>query len=481
MAENWTTAEQERDRHKRDMGEDLGKVYNVLCNEVSWLHASWEQYRHLFAKSERRIGLLNEAAGYFFRMIQLTVFEDVVLGLARLTDPIHTGGGQAPHENLTLNLLPSLVSDDKLRDELKNLVGAAEVACAIPRVWRNKRLAHRDLAVALATVADPLAGISRDDVEVALAAFRALLNKLERHYWDSEVYYHGLGVPTEALPSAWLFGMIRGQRIGKVATPKAANCKMSAKRIQSKEINMTVRASRRVQPALRRCFRNRWVPAQCYAFSAILAISVPSSLAQNVVDDFDSPRAGCENTGGIFTDDGVNTNCCWPDWGCLECSSTDNNDCLMECDTALCCSAEDFFGQDDPLTGCDSVPRFGDPVIGQFQPGDTLVAVDEDGQITIVGDEGRIFQIGDRLVVEDDAGVFTHIGDVIGQYTPIGTTAEIYATVKPDAQDEGQEPQVDTGICGAGMAVSMLMSFLGLVGMSGTQRVGRTRRSAGIR
>ena len=46
----------------------------------------------------------------------------------------------------------------------------------------------RHLAVALATAWDPLVGISAD-VEAALAAFRALLNKLERHYWDSEVYY----------------------------------------------------------------------------------------------------------------------------------------------------------------------------------------------------------------------------------------------------------------------------------------------------
>ncbi len=189
MAEH-RTAEEVRDQHIRDMGPELGTVYNVLYNDVSWLHAKWEQYRRLFAKSERRIELLNETAGYLFRIIQDTVFEDVVLGLARLTDPIRTGRGQKQQQNLTLQRLPSLVSDTQLRLELTVLVKAALDACSTPRAWRNKRLAHRDLDVALATVGDPLEGISRAAIEAGLAAFRTLLNRLERYYWDSETYYH---------------------------------------------------------------------------------------------------------------------------------------------------------------------------------------------------------------------------------------------------------------------------------------------------
>jgi hypothetical protein len=183
------TADEIREQHLRDMGSDLGAVYNVLTNDVTWLHAKWEQYRALFAKSERRIDLLNETAGYLFRLIQDTLFEDVVLGLARLTDPIQTGRGAKQQENLTLQRLPTLVPDPALSSEVTALATAALAACAAPRSWRNKRLAHRDLAVALATAGDPLPGISRADVEAALMAFRALLNRLERHYWDSEVYY----------------------------------------------------------------------------------------------------------------------------------------------------------------------------------------------------------------------------------------------------------------------------------------------------
>ena len=127
MAEH-RTAEEIRDQHMRDLGPELGAVYNVLSTDLFWLHAKWEQYRLLFAKSERRIELLNETAGYFFRIIQGTIFEDVVLGLARLTDPIHTGRGQKQQENLTLRRLPSLVSDTQLQLELTTLKEAALAA-----------------------------------------------------------------------------------------------------------------------------------------------------------------------------------------------------------------------------------------------------------------------------------------------------------------------------------------------------------------
>ncbi len=38
----------------------------------------------------------------------------------------------------------------------------------------------------------------------------------------------GLGVQTEALPSAWPFGLVRGQRMAKIAASDAANGKCRA-------------------------------------------------------------------------------------------------------------------------------------------------------------------------------------------------------------------------------------------------------------
>lgn len=183
------TPDEVLDEHLRAMGPKLGAVYNSLFNDLSWLHDKWKQYRILYAASEKQIALLNEIAGYFFYFLHETIFEGIVLNLARLTDPIQTGRGGQQQKNLTMQSLPSLVADPSLGRELEELVKAALDACSSSRKWRHKRYAHRDLSLVLAMSGDPLPGISRADIEKALASLRSLLNKLEQFYFGSKIDY----------------------------------------------------------------------------------------------------------------------------------------------------------------------------------------------------------------------------------------------------------------------------------------------------
>jgi hypothetical protein len=50
-------------------------------------------------------------------------------------------------------------------------------------------LAHIDLKLALKIGVKPLPGISREQVESALSAFRSVLNKIDEKYWQSETAY----------------------------------------------------------------------------------------------------------------------------------------------------------------------------------------------------------------------------------------------------------------------------------------------------
>jgi hypothetical protein len=59
------------------LGPELGAIYQALCNDVSWLHFKWKQYRILFAGSPERIDLLNGVAGAFFFIIQEVLHDDV--------------------------------------------------------------------------------------------------------------------------------------------------------------------------------------------------------------------------------------------------------------------------------------------------------------------------------------------------------------------------------------------------------------------
>src|SRR2546430_16292006 len=65
---------------------------NALWNEVAWLHAKWHEYKELYGEKPPRLELLNRASGFFFRIVQDTLWENTLLHLARLTDPSRSAG-----------------------------------------------------------------------------------------------------------------------------------------------------------------------------------------------------------------------------------------------------------------------------------------------------------------------------------------------------------------------------------------------------
>lgn len=183
------TAKETQDKCIRLMGTDLGTLYYDLFSQVAWLHAKWEQYRELFDRGSERIDLLNKTAPLFFGLLQDTLFDDVLLHLARLTDPPQSGPKSRPQDNLTLLRLTDLVNDRTLKTHVKTALKGVQKSCKFAREWRNKRLAHTDLLIYRNRQAKPLATASCKNVEAALTAMRELLNSIEGHYSDSEVAY----------------------------------------------------------------------------------------------------------------------------------------------------------------------------------------------------------------------------------------------------------------------------------------------------
>jgi hypothetical protein len=134
------------------------------------------------------------------------LWEDVVLHIARLTDPPESPGSKP---NLTLLRLPFLVADPALRQEVQTSVDAAKTAASFAKDWRNRRLAHRDLALALENAAQPLPGISRQNVEVALSAFRVVLNTLHEKYFDSKIAFELFQVHGDAEALVYHLGVAK--------------------------------------------------------------------------------------------------------------------------------------------------------------------------------------------------------------------------------------------------------------------------------
>jgi hypothetical protein len=183
------TAEEIKKEHLQVLGPTLGPLFHELYNEVVWLHAKWLEYQKLYTHSAKRIDLLNNTAPFFFKVIQIVLWENVILHIARLTDPPQSPGKKELKKNLTLLRLPLVIREQTLQEEIKSLVDEATSKCRFTRDWRNRRYAHRDLDLALNRGVLALPKMNIQKVESVLEAFRAVLNRVKDHYFQSRVMF----------------------------------------------------------------------------------------------------------------------------------------------------------------------------------------------------------------------------------------------------------------------------------------------------
>jgi AbiU2 len=177
----YSSADQIRAQNVAAMGHECGSLYTDLVNEITWLHAVWRQYRVLFGTSEKRMDFLNDAAGLFFRVVQDSLWEGVLLHICRLTDKETVSG----KETLTIRRLPGVVPDVAVAASIQAHVDGLITQSAFARDWRNRHIAHRDLILAQNRNAVPLAPASRADVESVLATLRNTVNAVGDHYFKA--------------------------------------------------------------------------------------------------------------------------------------------------------------------------------------------------------------------------------------------------------------------------------------------------------
>lgn len=118
-------------------------------------------------------------------MVQDELWDAALLRVARLTDPPKSLG----RANLTVRSLPPIIADADLKSEVERLVQVAVDQAAFCRDWRNRRIAHTDLDLALNTPATPLADARRIDVTKALEALAAVLNAIQTHFRQGATHY----------------------------------------------------------------------------------------------------------------------------------------------------------------------------------------------------------------------------------------------------------------------------------------------------
>jgi hypothetical protein len=173
-------------RDQRALGRDYGSAYHHTCQQLWWVASYWDRYEALFGTRER-VELLNESSGNFWFSTQKMLFDYVLLGVCRLTDPPNFGKKQ----NLTVRRLYDL-EPGRYKAELRKLVERAESRAAFARDWRNRRIAHNDLEYTTST-ATRLAQATRDRVRDSINAIHDVLRWVTIRNFDSDMSYLPLG------------------------------------------------------------------------------------------------------------------------------------------------------------------------------------------------------------------------------------------------------------------------------------------------
>jgi hypothetical protein len=191
------TAEESKQNYKSAMGEPLGALFYSLWQEVAWVHLRWHEYVALYGDKPSRVALLNNSAPGFFRIVQDTLWEATLLHIARLTDAPCSAG----KSNLTIQRLHDevRVRDANVAQRVKTLSDKAKVATEFCRDWRNRRIAHSDLSLALDENPTPLEAADRDKVNTALSAIVDVLNAVSLHYMNSSSFFDIHGYPGDVM------------------------------------------------------------------------------------------------------------------------------------------------------------------------------------------------------------------------------------------------------------------------------------------
>ena len=175
------TAEEAKQQYIKHMGKALGELFHYLWQEVSWVHMKWDEYIVLYGTKDSRINLMKESAPRFFGLIQDLMWEDIILGIARITDPPKSFG----KDNLTIQKIPELIKDIDLKDDILKLINTVVESSDYCRDWRNRRLAHRDLQLAINEGIYPLKIATIGKTKKVLHYITEVLNIVTLHLMGS--------------------------------------------------------------------------------------------------------------------------------------------------------------------------------------------------------------------------------------------------------------------------------------------------------
>lgn len=164
---------------------NTGKLALRVSDALSLIHVNFTEYRELFG-SPQKVEILKWAAPDFFHRMQWTLFADVVLAIARLTDPPESCNQPNASIKRLIKELSASASSASIA-KWNNLDAQLDDAKRCLKDVRHKLLAHDDLAIYVQGAAAPNASLA--DVAKVLDAMRRLVNAIEEDFLQTVVSY----------------------------------------------------------------------------------------------------------------------------------------------------------------------------------------------------------------------------------------------------------------------------------------------------
>ncbi len=195
----------------QDLPEDVQAIFQDLCEDLVSLHGKWQLYLDLFSDRET-VDLLNDVAMASFQMLEESLRSDMTMSICRLTDPPQSCG----KDNLSIKVLVDRLGHVR---GLTALWDNFHACCNRVRDYRNKRVGHNDLHVALRPHDNPLPNVTRADIEAILAAGAELINHAYRDYVEGgELCFQPLHIGggkdlVQCLKSGWEHDQVEHRRL----------------------------------------------------------------------------------------------------------------------------------------------------------------------------------------------------------------------------------------------------------------------------
>ena len=163
----------------------LQEKLDAVHLEVLNLYFKLKFFNQLFT-DPNRVEILKATAMLLFQSIEESMLFDILLSIARLTDPSKSVGREK-RENLSFENLLQEIPDGALRTEIVGLLLQIKQKAKDIETWRNRKLGHNDLQKALGGFSLP--PIQKKDLTDILELVPKVMNAIYKHFSDTEVRY----------------------------------------------------------------------------------------------------------------------------------------------------------------------------------------------------------------------------------------------------------------------------------------------------